>query len=657
MRSDRLTMTVRTRRRTAERDDERGFVLVWFAVLIVLLLSLAAFTIDIINGYAAANRVQNAADAAALGGVVALPSLDDADPIARELAEQNAPGIDPATVLVERGELPTQLRVRVTEDIDTFFAGVFGITEITVTRSATAEYEPPVAMGSPRNTFGNRPGSGDADPPAFWATAGGPVNAKQNGNAAMFEWCDDSAQPGSILGGAAPADNCATGTNRDYEGSQYFVIEVRDPGASQLTVDLFDPAFMSTAEACGNPAAVGIDDDFADARYDADWPSTGVPPEFCAGDVDARFQDDDQYTGTAAVFDDSAVQVCPDYFTPTEFDPNNPAHDDPTDPDYEYRRYFNGDPALCNLWRLLEGLGPSTLDIRPVDTTFTLFDDDNSDFNPYDNDDVLCTETYFGHASPWLALSRAPADFNNWFHQWVALCDAAIAGEGSYILRVDTSGRQQGNNNFSIAATTTGNRYTDPNVSIYAVERMGIFTNQSSDTGSFYLARVLPAGIERTLKLSFFDIGDAFSGGNTSVSIVPTADVGLEDGDGNPATNDPWSMECRWGAPSGAVRDETATDDDGPLSPWELGSTFWGAVDATGGDCSVDNVNESTHQGRWISVDVTIPEDYRCAFEFADGTSNPEGCWLQIQFDTPSNVIDTTTWTARIEGNPVRIVE
>jgi hypothetical protein len=48
-----------------------------------------------------------------------------------------------------------------------------------------------------------------------------------------------------------------------------------------------------------------------------------------------------------------------------------------------------------------------------------------------------------------------------------------------------------------------------------------------------------------------------------------------------------------------------------------------------------------------VTIRVTLPSDYTCAGD----------CWWKIHYNYPGKTQDTTTWSARIEGNPLRIVE
>ena len=58
-------------RRRGER--ERGFVLVWFAILIIVMLSVTAFAVDLGHAYLVGQQEQDAADAAALSAATYLP--------------------------------------------------------------------------------------------------------------------------------------------------------------------------------------------------------------------------------------------------------------------------------------------------------------------------------------------------------------------------------------------------------------------------------------------------------------------------------------------------------------------------------------------------------------------------------------------------------
>ncbi|MCL6450888.1 MAG: hypothetical protein K6T75_06315 [Acetobacteraceae bacterium] len=65
----------------------------------------------------------------------------------------------------------------------------------------------------------------------------------------------------------------------------------------------------------------------------------------------------------------------------------------------------------------------------------------------------------------------------------------------------------------------------------------------------------------------------------------------------------------------------------------------------------MSGVISSGWNGQIIEWEVPIPDGYDCDY------LDPQGCWLRIRFAYPAGVQDTTTWQARLGGNPVRLVE
>ena len=174
------------------------------------------------------NRVQKAADAAALAGVPYLPfDLANATIRAKEVAKRN--GYDDASadvvVTVEIGDLASQLKVTISSRINNTFGGFIGLSHTTLTRTATADYKGPAPMGSPCNTFGNEPnaGAGSSSPtptgtaqgtspfancsrnPTFWGVLEGPETGKVQGDRYQTRGCE-----------ATGVDGCTGTTNDEY---------------------------------------------------------------------------------------------------------------------------------------------------------------------------------------------------------------------------------------------------------------------------------------------------------------------------------------------------------------------------------------------------------------------------------------------------------
>ena len=129
-----------------------------FAFMITILLGMSAFVVDMAWIWSNQLQVQRAADAGALAGVVHLPAEpDDAEAAAKAEARKNGftddlDGVD--VVAMQDPGFNRRMIVSVSAPVDTFFMGLFGYSEVTVSRSARAEYVLPVPMGSPQNYYG-----------------------------------------------------------------------------------------------------------------------------------------------------------------------------------------------------------------------------------------------------------------------------------------------------------------------------------------------------------------------------------------------------------------------------------------------------------------------------------------------------------------------
>ena len=141
----------------------RGQMLVIFALSIFVLMGIVAIVIDVSWYWTNSLRVQRAADAAALAGVVYLPGdVLKAVSTAKDEATKNGytipvGGCLAGTVCVTPvQDLPNtrRMKVTITAPVNTFFMKVFGINSLTATRTSKAEYVLPVPMGSPQNYYG-----------------------------------------------------------------------------------------------------------------------------------------------------------------------------------------------------------------------------------------------------------------------------------------------------------------------------------------------------------------------------------------------------------------------------------------------------------------------------------------------------------------------
>ena len=173
----------------------------------MVLVGFAALAVDLGHAYFVAQRAQNAADAAALGGTIYLPgdvASASNDALAIAAANGFTNGVDGISVTAAQQAQPTQLKVTITQDVPTWFARAIGFKTMTIKRVATADYDQPVAMGSPSNTFGNQPdcvgtcSSGSATP-QFWANVAGPSSPKSNGDRFQATLCTTASSLALVL--------------------------------------------------------------------------------------------------------------------------------------------------------------------------------------------------------------------------------------------------------------------------------------------------------------------------------------------------------------------------------------------------------------------------------------------------------------------------
>ena len=149
---------VRATRAARRRRDQKGQILVIFAGAMIALVALCAVVVDVAWYWTSNLKMQRAADAAALAGVVWLPgNQGQASIAARNEAAKNGytDGVDGVTVTpIFDLTNPRRLKVAVTGPVGTLFARAVGINSWPAARTAKADYVLPVPMGSPQNYYG-----------------------------------------------------------------------------------------------------------------------------------------------------------------------------------------------------------------------------------------------------------------------------------------------------------------------------------------------------------------------------------------------------------------------------------------------------------------------------------------------------------------------
>lgn len=573
--------------------DDGGYVAILVAIALPLFVVLAALAVDVANWYAQAQRVQQAADAAALAGSVYLP-LDPgaARTSALDYARRN--GYDAASggVMVTPAQLvdqPSRLRVTISARVSNVFGAIFGRPTTTITRTAVADYSGPIPLGSPCNVFGNEPvGIGDvkegsracAGAGDYWLNIAGPQTIKANGDAYQADQC----RPGN--------DGCPGGQNIDYVNGGYLYL-VRSKVSQPLTISVFDPAFVPVGDHCADADLDGADaiasPVVADAaeRY-AKGTRGGGPHDFCTGDM---------------------------LFTPGaggQWPAQGSGDGKPVTTSFDVRGPFNGvdlaaAPVVPGCSRQFKGYGGVGVDLNLA--------------------------AMLDQASP-----AFDAELASEFRRWVSLCTVDANAGDSFVVQIRTNvalgddpatapgdPNLPGGGHNRMALRASGGLAT----SVSAFQRMAIFANTTAAHTSFYLARIGSGSAGHLLKLSFFDIGDARDGSSGTLQVVAPPDAV------DTATGQPMSFATTDAQGRALCQGQGVVVGDLP--------TCGVQSNATGGG--------SEFEGRTEIISVNLPSTYRC------DDADPLGCWVKVSYTFNGPVSDTTSWSAALDGDPLRLVE
>lgn len=297
-------LDTRARRLVGDRDGavsdlargDGGYTLAMTALMVVPLMVFLAFAVDLGSWYGQASKVQRAADAAAMAGVVWLPDNAKANTEAQNAARAN--GVTTGLTYAAVGS--NQYQVTITKPATRFFSQVFGQQAFNLTRSAIAQFNKPIPLGSPTAKFGN-----DIDPakcpqsqpqiaapcgpqPMLWSAVNGAYAPFENGDPYSTK-CKSGGRSGT---------GCSTG-NPLYRttGYDYAIdIDAADVG-TPITIAAYDVGVYSRST--GNGAS-GSD-------CNADSPPFNVSPYSSGGNFVTGFTSNNCQTG------DSGTQMNMDF--------------------------------------------------------------------------------------------------------------------------------------------------------------------------------------------------------------------------------------------------------------------------------------------------------------------------------------------------------
>lgn len=540
----------------AARDG--GYVIAMTAMLMLPLMAFTGLAVDLGAWYARAAQIQRTTDAAALAGVAFLP-IPDGDPIAASLAVAEENGFKDGEDGIEVTAEPLvgdRMRVTITDNsVPQYFTRVFR-SSVSITRSSTAEYVPPIRMGSPRNFLGTgrapTVSTSDAGLPSsmirenFMLSVNGPCDRAEDGDLRQSERMGNNSSSNKCTGGDA---------NPEYESTGYAYGITVNAGysAGNLVVEVYDGAYCP-----GN----GIDLQLGSARFDTRYTLRGPAP--------------DPFTG-------SVIQT-------TTVGSSN----------------CSGGSNYSGQWRSLGTISPSPGEAHVVQVQSR------------------------NHSS-----SSNLGGANN-FALRVRPASGSFVACSSDPYETDTALTQ---------AATSISPANCPNV--FAFRDLSVYAAAAGSTAEFFLASIGPEHSGKTLVIELYDPGE---GGLTLQVTDPNGNVV---GPGNSAgvTSFQRSVVRRFASEAtpgggwGPFTEHTVSIQPAGPAP--------GSGRATDPRCTGQNASNPAcrYNERLMRLEIELPDNIDAAY---GGRT-----WWRIRyaFATGVDVTDRTTWSVRVEGGPVRLIE
>lgn len=611
----------------ADRQDG-GYVLVVMAMLMVTLLIFAAFVIDVGALYSRTNKLQAAADAAALAAVVHLPGpIGPAQAAALDAAAANGvrPGGDISITVTPDPDSYRRVKVEIRDKLQPFFGKVV-VDSFSMTRSARAEYSPTIPVGSPINVLGG-PGEN------MYLAINGACTAKEDGDRmlSMYEQNRHNAWPPPPFGGSysyscnhGALDEFGNGGIAPLRNTDYNNTGFNNPNPTPLAVGGYNYLIHV---ACSTPIA-----------------DPTVP--------------------------------CPASDTPTSspiviqgydwtFNPNAPGSED---------RQPN---SLCSNGAYFLGTGEwhqtglssfvwdpaGTAGKCGMTTTFNLFKPDATPNNYTDDVRLGVQRMTRGNSAASVCMDGiasyfscpAPGDWNMLF------VIPAGSPRGNYRLQVRNNDNEffslarpnsyepYGSNSFGLRAYPLDTGFVRCTlgspcpVSVSGDGTMSLFAKTDQPSAELYLARLSPASEFRG-KQVVIQLWDPGEGGQSIEVLAPGAASGYP----VRATLAPPGVQGVSSDNTGWSASVTSLDVSGNVPIGAGASGLQVDQNHRGG--------QGKFNGRLVNLTMNIASNYGLDVNGNEVALADDG-WWKIRYNFGAGVQDRTTWTVARVGNPVHLVE
>lgn len=604
------------------RQREGGYVLTIFGLLLVPLLLMAGLAVDVGYWYNRASDIQKAADAASLAGVVWLPDANKARQVALDVAERNGfkhgdPGI--TVTATPSTKAPRRLKVTIRDTrVSSFFYKNLGGSNIGLTRTSFAEYVTPVPMGSPRNFFGLGTLDGTGFSKEYLYQSVNPYcTSKANGDRHQNPFNTGPTGSHNVSSSAC----LATPTDPDYRSTGYeLYIDAPPNRPAPIEILLYDARYNAQDTVNytepGNPSCTIT-------GYTYTYPTqttSGWTGPVTNNTSNLTINGPRQYQTRNAQGVWSAVSQLSETQS-TTFRRDRLRYRSPT----TTTPIETCVPTTVNR---TEAVVDSTLNNNSNTETYTysVYASDNTPLD--DTDNPLVCERTFNKTDPF--DSTVYLGSRRWNAMTVSRTNLTpctiptTAVNGRYILRVRNNGARgndaDGSNQWGVVARYTSaaspglcdGRTNALCPRVYGKDAISVRAAADTQEASFFLAEIPAEHVGKKLKIDLWDPGE---GGSEIRILRPTASAN----------------------PDGA---------------WTEVAFDWKATGVTGSGTNVTSVGVTGSKFNARLLEITV--------DLAGYSPPTNNNWWKIyyKFDDPDlDVTDRTTWSARILGDPVHLVE
>ncbi len=223
------------------RRDDRGFVLLFVAISMTMILLIAGFGVDLGAWYREGADLQRAVDAAALAGVIYMPGdPGKAQATVNATLEKNGVVDGVGGIHVDFNPSifnPHRLEVCVTDDqVETYFTSIINLHP-SIKKCGKAEYELPIPMGSPLNVMdANSLGGIDL-------AINGYCSASEDGDQINSYWSQMFTIPNRQTGYTGCDGTPPSTKNLDYDAKGYTYAVELPAGHPDTDVEVYDGAY------------------------------------------------------------------------------------------------------------------------------------------------------------------------------------------------------------------------------------------------------------------------------------------------------------------------------------------------------------------------------------------------------------------------------